>query len=190
MIKTDNSQVYARLKKLYFTLGIDVKDKDENDAEIYCYSMVIDKIKNEIGVALDKLFCVSVDSMDMYIEMLNINSENKSYDILLNEIIERLSMNFGEFKKSLYDKSLIQANNVEYRIVNNSIIFNSIKREDLPKLHIFIEAWRAFFNSYNYDNKNNGGQSFDEWDSWQESWAYYDGLKLCWNFLETYKENV
>lgn len=190
MNKLYNSQVYERLKKLYLTLGIDVENNNENDAEIYCYSRVIDKIKNEIGVTLEKLFCSSIDNIDMYIELLNIDPTNKSYDVLVKEIKERLSMNFGEFKKLLFDKALAEIGSGSYTISGKYLAFEGIKREDLPKLHRFIESWNIFFSRYNYKSKNRIKQNFDEWDSWQENWAYYDSLKLCWNFLETYKEDI
>lgn len=188
MIKNYSSKVYDRLKNLYFNLGLEVCDGNDADAEIYAISKAIENVNHIIGNIQGKIICDNVDNYDMYIDLLNIDKTNKSDIELLDEIKEKLSMQYGQFNRHLYDKELAESG-CRYKILGRTVKFQKMAREKLPKLHKFIDSYLAYFNMYTFYSESKR-LNFDRWDALKNNCAYYDSLQLCWAFLDNYREDV
>ena len=182
-----NNDVYNRLKSLVSGVGISVADGNADDAELYCYAVALNAVREQIRSVMHEVFATNENGLKRYVKLLNVIPDGKSDEEIFAEIQSRLSDDYGNLDSGIMAQDFANVGSGQYTLSKGQITFSGVNSQDLNRLSEFINKWTTMVTLCVFDGN---GTSFDQWDSLEKDFDYYDRLQLPFDILDTYNYNT
>lgn len=181
---------YLRMKALLEDMGMSFEEGSITKAEIYAYSKGLELVKNYCTAALCAVLLE--DGGDRYAALLDIDASRFTESELKDEVIKRLSMNFGKATVSEFDDEFSLVGSGSYTIEKDDFddiitTFIGVEAEDLAQLGKFIKGYTSLSAITYFDGH---GMDFDSWDRWNQTFYSLDKMALQFNIINTLRSDM
>lgn len=176
------SNSFERMKKL---LGdyTDFSEHGISTGEIYAYSKAIELVYSLLSFAERSVYIAGEESELYYIcDLLRLNTSLYSRSELINMIKERLSHSFAAYTFEDILDAFDSIGSGSLEIGSDSLTVSGVSSDKLGEAGKFLFAYKPFSLGA---NAGGNGLTFDEWDSFNESFGTYDSFLLPFDFIDT-----
>lgn len=180
---------YERMKGLLEGLGLSFKENGITNAEIYAYAKGVETVKNRLKNAYDSVFINTKGNYNMqgYVDLLDIDTERYGDELIKQQIIERLSMPFCDYRADDFKRAFSRVGSGKCTVSNKQTVFSGVKQKDLHRLGLFIKSYILMCTDALFDGD---GMNFDSWDEWSQTFDTYDNFGLPCSVLETLRSDI
>ncbi|MBQ9517428.1 MAG: hypothetical protein IJR60_05070 [Eubacterium sp.] len=187
------NEIFNRMKALLQNAGIKFTEGGISNAEIYAYAAAIKHVWEYLTDALDDVFMQGDSNAERYAALLNIDKNRYTLAELKEEIKDRLAMNFATATIAEHEAAFAAVGSGSYDLYLDSedyiprMIFSGVDIEDLPQLAKFIDAYTCSFQRTYYDGS---GMTFDDWDTWNQTFWTLDKMALPFNIIDYLRSDM
>ena len=187
------NSIYLRLRALLEQVGIEFSEHGISNAEIHAYASAIEMVRQRMQNVLRDLFIEEGAQLEKYASLLNLDVSRYSQEVLVLEIIYRLSMDYGSFLTSDFEAAFddVGSGHIMLSIDAPDMVpsarFSDVDADDLEQLGKFIEGFICFSQNVSHSGS---GIDFESWDIWNQSFFRLDKLGLPFSIIDKLRSDL
>ena len=187
------NSIFLRMKALLEQVGIEFSEHGISAAEIYAYASAIEMVRQNLQNVLRDVLIDDNAELEKYAYIFNIDTSRFTRDELINEIIYRLSMDYGTYLASDLEAEFDSVGSghilfsLDYPSMIPSVRFEDVDADDLEQLGKFIEGFTCLSQNVTYFGN---GMSFSSWGTWNKTFFKLDKLGLPFNIIDNLRSDM